>query len=172
MSEHFAPGKARIISASSDKQALKRDTKALIRAAGGVEASASYCRTGKSAMGDYQNRNVDSYMPIDVVADLEAVTHDTAGWPIITRRLATMAGGAFVELPEADAMDIGWLSQIGQLAADHGKLSARLCEAAADNTVTPKEVDDLELIAVCDDAIMHLVNLRARFERIAKEGRR
>lgn len=172
MSEHFAPGKAGRISATADKQAIKRDTKALIRAAGGVEAAASYSRTGKTAMGDYQNRNIDSYMPIDVVADLEAVTHDTAGWPIITRRLATMAGGAFVELPEPGKLDSGWFEQIGQLAADHGKLSERLCAAAADNSVTAAEIAEADLIAVCDDAILHLVNLRARFERIAEEARR
>jgi hypothetical protein len=172
MSEGRASGNMGCFSTAPDKQALKRETRALIKAAGGLEAAATLCRPGKTQLGNYQSFNADDYMPIDVVADLEAVTHGTAGWPILTRRLATMAGGAFVELPEPDAMDRGWYAELGTLAADQAGISQRICMAVSnDDDVDAAEVKKLRLIEACDDAILHLVNLRARFERIAEEGR-
>lgn len=153
---------------------LKADTRALTAAAGGANevAREGLCRIrSQSVLSDYHNVNTESFMPIDVVAALEIVTQGTAGWPIITRRLATMAGGAFVELPEPGALDANWFEQLGELANDNGRIAGQLCTALADGKVEAREIRDADLIAACDDAILHLVNLRARFERIVEEGR-
>ena len=149
---------------------LKRDTKALIRAAGGLEAAAQYSRPNKTVLSDYQSASTVSFMPIDVIADLEAVTRDTAGWPLLTRRLATMNGCSLVALPEPGSLDGNWFEQIATLTGDYSKVSQRLCNAASDGKVTADEVEAADLISACDEAIHHLVNLRARFERIAEEG--
>lgn len=163
-------GKTAEVSASPDKQALKRESKRLIRAAGGVEAAAMFARPNKTAMGEYGSQNTDRFMPVDAIADLEAVTRGTAGWPIMTRMLAAMSSCAVVELPQADALQTDWFKQIGCLASDNGKIAEALCDAAADGVVTAEEVLTKRLIALCDDQILHTVNLRARLERIVEEG--
>ena len=49
---------------------LKRATHETIKGVGGLEAAASFCRLGKSVLGDNQSVNKpESFMAIDVVAD-------------------------------------------------------------------------------------------------------
>lgn len=167
---NLSSGKAGEISAPA-KQALKRETKRLIEAAGGLEAAALYARPNKTAMGDYGSpNNADRFMPIDAVADLEAITRGSAGWPIVTRMLAKLAGCALVELPTAAPGGGDWMRRIGKLAQDHGALAKRICDAAEDGEVTAAEIRANDLIGLCDDAILTIVNLRALFERTIEDG--
>lgn len=48
----------------------------LIAACGGLEEAAAACRVGKSALSDYQNACLTSFMPADVICDLEAYCGD------------------------------------------------------------------------------------------------
>jgi hypothetical protein len=168
-----ASGNPREVSAphnAPDKQALKLASKRLGQAAGGVEAAANYCRVGKSLLSEYGSRNNETFMPIDVVADLEAVTHGTAGWPLVTRMLAAEAGCALVELPKPTAPDANWFAQLGKLCSETGDVINRLGEALADGNVCAADVRKLNLLSECDDAIGALVNIRARFEQIDAAG--
>jgi hypothetical protein len=168
-----ASGKPREVSAphnAPDKQALKNASKRLGQAAGGIEAAANYCRVGKTLLGDYGSPNNETFMPVDVVADLEAVTHGTAGWPLVTRMLAAEAGCALVELPKPTAPDANWFAQLGKLCSETGDVINRLGEALADGNVCGKDVRRLNLVSECDDAIAALVNMRARFEHIDAAG--
>lgn len=149
------------------RQALKAASKALVRAAGGVEAAAEFSRPNKTALSDYGRPEGDCFMPIDVVEDLEAITHGQVGHPLVTRHLAKRAGYALVELPSADALEIDWLAQVGDLCAESTRVITGITKAAGDRVVTSGEVRQFNLIGECDDLIAHVVNLRARFERIA-----
>lgn len=150
-----------------EKQAIKAASKALVRAAGGVEAAAEFSRPNKTVLSDYGRPEGDSFMPVDVVADLEAITHGTTGHPLVTRHLATRAGYALVQLPAADAMEVDWLAQVGALCAESTKIITGISAAAADRVVNAVEVRQHNLIEECDDLIALVVNMRARFERIA-----
>lgn len=65
-----------------DTLALKRATAETIKGVGGLEAAADFCRVGKSVLSDNQSPNrADSFIAIDVVADLEPLARERAGWP-------------------------------------------------------------------------------------------
>jgi hypothetical protein len=88
---------------SADKQALKVATGRLVRAAGGQEAAVGFTRlTRHQALSDAASVTAEHaarFAPIDVIADLEAVTVGTPGHPVVTRQLARQAGYALVRLP-------------------------------------------------------------------------
>lgn len=93
------------MSLSPDKQALKRATGRLVKAVGGQEAAVAFTRLHRhQVLSDYANPAADHaerFAPIDVIADLEGITHGTAGHPVVTRALARAAGFALVPLPAA-----------------------------------------------------------------------
>lgn len=154
-----------------DKQALKEASKQLVRAAGGVEAAALYVRPNKSTLSDYGRPENDIFMPVDVIAGLEAITHGTAGWPIVTRLLAMTAGCALVELPAPGNAEADWIDQLGQLSKETSDVAQGICKALhGDHRVTASEVRQLRLIDECDDLIAHIVTMRARLERILLDG--
>jgi hypothetical protein len=152
------------------KQAAKAASKALVRAAGGLEAAAEFSRPNKSVLGEYGRPEGDWFMPIDVVEDLEAITHGQAGHPIVTRHLAARAGYALVKLPNATEIDTDWLEQVGRLVGDSGAIIAGISKAAADKVVSADDVRAFNLIGECDDLLALVVNMRAHFERIAVDG--
>lgn len=85
------------------KQALKLATRELVRAAGGQEAAVGFTRFARhQALSDFGNPAPEHdarFIPVDAVADLEAVTRGTPGWPQVTRALARTQGFALVPLP-------------------------------------------------------------------------
>lgn len=80
--------------------ALKAFTRALIEKAGGLEAAATRTRVGKSQLHEYGNPDKRDFIPIDVVADLEA----DVGEPIVSRALAHTAGFALVREAHHDSI--------------------------------------------------------------------
>jgi hypothetical protein len=116
----------RIDNAPQD-QAAKAKSLALVRASGGVEAAAAFCRSNMRRLSEYGRPDNDCFMPIDVVRDLEAVTHGTAGHPIVTRYLAQQAGYTLVRLPSLDAVQVGDLhAACSAHAKEHGEATARV----------------------------------------------
>jgi len=107
-----------------EEQQQARAAKRLIREAGGLEASAE--QTGKSStqLDRYGSPNDPASMTIAVIEELEAVTHQRAGHPIVTRYLAAKAGYTLVKLPEV-APEPG---KILQLVADQAKESTDITE--------------------------------------------
>lgn len=160
-----------------EKQALKVASKALVRAAGGQEACPGFARyTRHQAYSEFASVELpDKFMPIDVVADLEGVTHGTAGHPHVTRALCERAGGAFVKLPEASVSAIDWHLALAGLIEESRDVTKRLLEALGDRTtpgaVTAAEIRAGKMIEETNALIGVGVNLRAMLERVvAGEG--
>jgi F0F1-type ATP synthase membrane subunit c/vacuolar-type H+-ATPase subunit K len=72
-----------------DRRRLRRAARQQIKASGGLEAAAGYCRASVSLLGFYHNLNRDDYyMPVDVLASLML---DSGEAPLL-RALAEVAG--------------------------------------------------------------------------------
>jgi hypothetical protein len=130
----------RDVTHSPDKQALKAASKRLVRAVGGVEAAALYSRPMISQLSAYGHPNAPEFMPVDVIADLEGVTHQTPDHPIITRLLARKAGFALVKLPTAPSGAVDWHREIGAISKEMGDVIQPVCEALGDGKVTADDI--------------------------------
>jgi hypothetical protein len=106
-------------------------------------------------------------MPVDVIADLEAITRGTAGWPIVTRLLAAKAGCSLVTLPKAGAVDADWHAELARLSDESSDVLKGICRALmGDNRVTARDVRELRLIEECDELILAIVTIKALLERV------
>jgi len=124
-----------------DMIALKRATGEMIKGVGGLEAAALYCRVGKSVLGDNQSPNrPDSFVAIDVVADLEPLARERSGWPHVTQALCVRMGGTFVALPEVPSSRADILSLLSTQCEEHGDLTKALCAALADDRWDAPEI--------------------------------
>lgn len=113
---------------------LKTASRRLAGAAGGVEAAASITRVGKTAIGRYQDPHGADFMPLDVVADLEAAT----GRPFVTEALARLARSLLLPLPVTP--DADWTRGLAQLGAEIGDVFRRAQEAlAGDGRIDARE---------------------------------
>lgn len=117
-----------------ERVALKRAFGETIKGVGGLEAAATLCRVGKSALGDAQNVNCpDRWPPLDVIADLEPLARDREGWPHVTRWLCREMGGTFVALPEAAGDRGDFLRTAGELGSEAADVTRGICEALAND---------------------------------------
>ncbi|MHA3791480.1 hypothetical protein [Sphingomonas sp. YL-JM2C] len=155
-----------------DKQGLKAATRALVRAVGGQEACPGFARyTRHQAYSEFASiEHGDKFMPVDVIADLEAVSHGTAGHPHVTRALCKRAGGAFVKLPSAEVSTADWHKALADLIEESRDVTTRLLEALGDSrtpgAVTAAEIRASAMIDETDALIGVGVNLRAMLERV------
>jgi len=83
---------ARTVRLAPDVLALKVATREAVRAAGGQEFVGSEVGRSQSQMSDYCSPNVSAFMPIDIVAKVEALGAGSPGHPHITRALARHQG--------------------------------------------------------------------------------
>ena len=128
--------------ASDDMRALKTATRVLVRAVGGIEAAATVCRYGKSAIAEgYDMQRCDRTLPIDVVADLELC----AGVPAVTTVLARLSGHALVPIGPAGGLEAQAIAEVGRRASG---MFASWAAAQAD-----ADVSDAERKAVADDLL-------------------
>ena len=144
-----------------DEQALKKATAALVKAAGGCEAAADYCRVSKSQLADYGSLNGVSYIPADVAADLEAVTHEYPGHPHVTQVLARRAGYALVPLPRPAPEDKSLPEHIACIVSETSDVTNKVLRNFANGAITPKAIRDSHVLTEVDEAIQALVDLRA-----------
>ena len=158
-----------------EKQGLKVATRALVRAVGGQEACPGFARyTRHQAYSEFGSiEHGDKFMPIDVVADLEAVSHGTAGHPHVTRALCERAGGAFVKLPSAAPGACDWHKALAGLIEESRDVTTRLLEALGDGktpgSVTAAEIRAGKMIDETNALIGVGVNLRAMLERVLSD---
>lgn len=145
-----------------EKLALKRATGEMLRGVGGLEAAAGFCRVGKTILGDNQSQNrPDSFVALDVIADLEPLARDRDGWPHVTRALAATMGFVLVKLPEAQVTNADLLNLLGRQAKEGGDISQAVCTALADGVVRRAEARDIreeirqqmEVLAAMDAAL-------------------
>lgn len=154
---------------SPDKQGLKNATRALVRAVGGQEACPPFARYQRhQSYSDFASiEQPDKFMPVDVVADLEGVTHGKAGHPIVTAWLCRMAGGTFVRVPDSCPDEGSFLAALSALTCEFSDLSRGVMSALADGKVTPEEIDEGRLLGKCDDLASKVMQIRALLERAA-----
>lgn len=158
---------------SPEKQGLKVASKALVRAVGGQEACPGFARyTRHQTYSEFASiEHGDKFMPTDVVMDLEAVAHGTAGYPQVTRYLCERAGGAFVKLPEAAPGAADWHKALAALIEESRDVTTRLLDALGDGQVSAAEIRAGKIIDETNALIGVGVNLRAMLERVlAGEG--
>ena len=141
---------------------LKRATAEMLKGVVGLEAAAGFCRVGKTILGDNQSINKpDSFVALDVIADLEPLARDRDGWPHVTRALAAAMGFVLVKLPDAPATNADLLSLIGRHAKEGGDISQAVCKALADGIVRRPEAreiraeirQEMEVLAAMDAAL-------------------
>lgn len=145
-----------------EKLNLKRATGEMLKGVGGLEAAAGFCRVGKSALGDNQSVNKpESFVALDVIADLEPLARDRDGWPHVTRALAATMGFVLVKLPEVPATSAELLSLIGRHAKEGGDVSQAVCRALAGEKVGRSDAheirreirEQMEVLAAMDAAM-------------------
>lgn len=151
-------------------QAGKWASKALMRAAGGQEACEEYSGKSQGRLSSYGGPNTDAFMPIDVVASLEAVTHGHPGHPHVTRWLAREAGYGLAPLPRPDLAGTKWGRLIARLGKEAGELIEGICtDLDDDNDVAPDEAR--RRIADAADLVRVAVEIEAALKARAAEAR-
>jgi hypothetical protein len=110
-------------------------------------------------LGDNQSVSKDeSYIALDVIADLEPLARDRDGWPHVTRALCRQMGGVFVAVPEGRATGANLMGMLARKVQEGADVSSALCEALRDGVVVPAEArkvrgeikDLMELLAAMD----------------------
>jgi hypothetical protein len=165
----------RNLTLTPELQEAKRETKALIRAAGGQEACEEMTGRAQSRFSDYGSRNTGSFMPIDLVEKLEGVTHGKPGHPNVTRWLARRAGFMLVERPKVGAGG-AWGRSLQDLGREFGQVSGAVCGALGDpdtpGEVTADEVRDHRILENLDELAELVARMRAMAVQVVEaEGR-
>jgi hypothetical protein len=150
--------------------ALKRETRAIIDPLGGQEKAAGMCRVGQQTLSDCASPNVDRFLAIDALRDLEIVNRGQPQWPRLFRQLGAQIGVAVVELPDAVPGAADWHKRIAGLTKEHAEAVSPLMEALGDGELSAREIRERDLVRECDDVIAHWVNIRAMLERAEREG--
>jgi len=159
------------VSLTPDKIALKRATAEMIAGVGGLEASAPFCRVGKSKLSENQGlRHEDSFVAVDVVADLEPLARNRPGWPHVTRFLCRINGGAYVELPDPKIVGRDLPGCAAIHAKEASEVTARLFEATREGPLTPEIIDQFELEREAREAVEASVQLLAMIQAIKGGG--
>lgn len=120
----------------ADYLALKAATRALVETAGGARSAASRVRDGIDAarLSRYGSPHEPLFMPLDIIADLEAET----GEPAIARALAELAGCDLVR--RATAAPRGQIAQnFAAIAAEAGDVFKVTGAALGDGAITAAE---------------------------------
>jgi hypothetical protein len=145
---------------------LKAATRQLVRLAGGVESAASITRVGFPAVARYGNlAEPDCYMPIDIVADLEADT----GEPLVTRALAEATGHVLVPGPAVPA-EGDFVGHVARIAREAGEVMARLGHALADGRITAAECRELKLVDEAGDLVVAAARLKRALIALEERG--
>lgn len=156
-----------------DQLQHKKCARRLIRAVGGIETAATFCRVSDTQLSDYQNPNILAFMPSDVIADLEANTVGQPDHPVMTRHLARLAGDLLVKAPCALAGP--WGRTLRELSKDFGEVSGTICDCLGDDAtpgeITGEEVREHDLIGKLDQLAEIVAEMRAQAVAAVEKGR-
>lgn len=121
---------------------LKKHTEALVKDVG-IEAACALTGRSKATIGRYysdQDEHGDRFMPIDVVADLEAA----ARFPHVTAALADLRGVTLsYDVEKRNAQSAGINSDVVALAQRFGMLMAEYNQAIGDGRISVNEAKRL-----------------------------
>ena len=115
---------------------LKDATASLIDDAQGVQRAAERCRVRATSLSNYSNpEEPTSYMPIDVVLQLESST----GAKHVTEYLVAAHGGVFVDLGQLDFNDPNFFKSAAEVMNQAGALCQTIAEGLKDNDFDDSE---------------------------------
>jgi len=121
---------------------LKKHTEALVKDVG-VEAACALTGKSKATIGRYysdQDEHGDRFMPIDVVAELEAASR----FPHVTAALADLRGITLsYDLERRNTQSAGINSDVVALAQRFGMLMAEYNQAIGDGRISVNEAKRL-----------------------------
>jgi hypothetical protein len=150
--------------------ALKRQTRETIAAAGGQERASRYCRIGQQTLSDCGAPNVDRFIPVDALRDLEIVTKGAPGWPHTLQQVAIQIGCSVVILPDAAPCSGDWHQRIAELTKEHSDVATALMVSLATGSICARDVRERELLRELDELIQIGVNLRAMLEQVVRDA--
>ena len=125
-----------------EQKALKHVTRRCLKAAGGGNGVEALMRVDASKLSDYHSiGNMGSFMPVDVVADLERLVE----YPLITEHLAQMQGYRLV--PDTSDADQPDMDDVSDLSDAQGRLLSMLIKAGADGHFSLSETREILPVA-------------------------
>jgi hypothetical protein len=145
---------------------LKAAVRKLVKTAGGQESAATITRASHASLSRYGMPDDPNFMPIDIVADLEA----DVGAPEVTRMLADLAGYLLVAKPPVAGGDPAWVARLSALAKESGEAISAIGQALEDGAVTPEEIRDLSLRKELRDAMEALASIDHALVEIEARG--
>lgn len=151
-----------------NEQAQARAADRLIKAVGGVAPASEFCGKSEAQLSKYSRANYAESMPISVVEDLEAVSHDIPGHPHVTRYLANRAGYVLFKKPEILATGADLLRLVAEQSKESGEIASALCNALADGKLESHEIADIRTEVA--DLIRNAVSMDAELEMIERDA--
>lgn len=138
-----------------DYSLLKLSSRDQLKATGNARRAAEHTRVRQPQLDAYANPDRgDEFMPIDVVADLEAAS----GAPHITRTLAELAGYVLTPLPAAVRAGLPLPRVTGQALKETADVFSRLGQLQEDGVITGAESRTLD--REIDEAVEKLLTLK------------
>ncbi|MSP43399.1 MAG: hypothetical protein EXR08_08560 [Alphaproteobacteria bacterium] len=139
---------------------LKQASKRLVKASGGLEAAAMVTRVGHSELARYYNLSEKLFMPVDVAADLEAIS----GNPLVSRCLAHMLGFALIPIKHQLTVEPShhWTALLANLGEETASVLRQVGAALMDHgTLTPQSINNYQLTRHLDSLIQAAMQLTA-----------
>lgn len=120
---------------AADYYKLKGAVRNLVRVAGNGSQAASATRVSQQRLSDYGNPQAALFMPIDVVADLEAECG-----PIVTAELAALCHHLLVPMPESyrDGSVLGRVT--GEAMKETSEVFIAISDIMKDGKITGSEL--------------------------------
>ncbi len=152
-----------------DYLVLKQTSRSLIKACGGLEAASLVTRVGHSELARYCDLEEKLFMPIDVAADLEAVS----GNALVSQSLAHMLGFALVQLSPQGAAQPGrhWTALLAHLGAETAAALRQIAAALAEHgTLTPQSINNYQLTRHLENLIQAAMQLKVLVAQRQERG--
>lgn len=153
----------------NDYSVLKLATRRIVKGCGGLEAASLVTRVGHSELARYYDPEEKLFMPVDVLADLEAI----AGAPIVTQTLAQMLGYALVPLAPQEEVDVHlhWPALLAQLGEETATALRQVGSALSETgTLTARSINNYQLAAHLNNLIQAAMRLKASISQREERG--
>lgn len=149
---------------SPSELALKLACREAVKAAGGQDFVAGEVGRCQSRISDWVSPNTCEFMPVDVIAKVEALGAGSPGHPHITRALARAQGLVMIDPDQAAPVSV--VRALGDVASESGDV-IRLLATAIDGGLTSFEAmvtphRRREMLSEIDQLIDLLTGIAAR----------
>ncbi len=143
----------------ADYLALKSATRRACEDAGPLHEIAANTRSDPSQLSRYGNPEKSEFIPLDVAMDLDALS----GGDRLLRAWAELRGYGLIQDEKGVAVE-DMNRHIGAVGVETGELISEMCNAIADNQITPREAEAIERRA--EDVLDNVNLLKADMRRI------